>query len=178
MKLKEHLARLATEAKIKIGSKEATAFFYAGTVSDFLNNADIYNAECRGYINRSAEAAWKKLRHALKNYPTPGTYADGQLKTSNPSPSVDGYQKTLEDYFKKTVRLHNAMELRKEWRDNFVDLLDREVVESAMCDPYADRGVRRITIRGHERGSYWATDEAKELPSISFEVFREEDDDD
>lgn len=176
--LKKTLRKLDPEQKIKVGAKEATSFFYVGTVDDLLDNIQVYNAYCKLHIEKTRKRAEDLLKSTIANYPTLADYAKSECLMTKPRLNYDGYIKVVNEWFNSVKKLNERKERKSIWDNEFIKLPDREVLEVAMCDPTSDYNVMRIIIRGHEHGKYWTSDEAPKIPSCAFAIFDEQGDED
>lgn len=176
--LKKTLRKLDPGQKIKVGAKEATSFFYVGTVDDLLDNIQVYNAYCKLHIEKTRKRAEDLLKSTIANYPTLADYAKSECLMTKPRLNYDGYIKVVNEWFNSVKKLNERKERKSVWDNEFIKLPDREVLEVAMCDPTSDYNVMRIIIRGHEYGKYWTADEAPKIPSCAFAIFDEQGDED
>jgi len=166
--LKTVLRELDPQQKIKVGSKSSSMFWYIGTADDLLKNIPLYNAYCDLYIDNLVKRAETRLKNAINAYPTPAEYARTELRTSTPNLTTEGYMKALELWFDNIRNLNEKKNQKEKWDEQYSNIQNREVIETALCDPIADYGVVRIIIKGHENGKYWTYDEAQKVPSCSF----------
>lgn len=167
--LKRTLRDLNPEQKIKVGTKDSSAYFYVGTADDMLQNMQMYNAYCKLFTEKCRRRAENNLKNALDRWFTPAEYAKVEIQTSKPNLTSEGYFKALDLWFKNIERLNGTKRRKEEIDENYVKLDEREVLEAEMSDPTADYGVMRIIIRGHENGKYWVSCEAKKIPTCSFD---------
>lgn len=173
MKILEAIAKYPAEQKLKIGAKDGTGWWYVGTVGDVRMWNEALDEKCHKYAMDIQKNAVKSLNARLKNQPTPEAFARTQIKKAEDTGeyldlSREAYQTALERYFADVNKAVTHLKIMSKRLNEYVKLQEREVVDCAMSDPAADAGVVRVLTAGYEYGSFWATDEAKSLPTVGF----------
>lgn len=167
MKIKEILVNYNSEKKLKVGAENGSAFFYCGTVGDFIANITDYSLLCKQNALDTFERAKSRLDYRVKNPPTVETFVQSEMKNDKKDFSMDNFFRYVQHYFKSLDRLINSLENAKSKLEKFKPLTEREVVEIREADPVADQDVTIAIITGYEAGSYWTAKEAWNK-SISF----------
>lgn len=159
MKLKEYLESLDSNATIKVGSKDGSAYFYVGNPSDMLAEMDKYNDMLIKSADRQIKLAQNELDYLLS-----GIVTDVKLSGLR----IDGahFKAVLEycltdETLKNAIRSKSKLENYKRHRSAMGYLGEREVEEARPADSAADEGVQIILVAGYENGRYWCTDDAK-----------------
>lgn len=70
MTIKTALKNYDKNLSLKVGAKDGTAFFYVGTVGDFLENMDVYDSVMRNRTLRIQIRAERAFENEIKNAPT------------------------------------------------------------------------------------------------------------
>ena len=175
MKLYRYIKSLPLEQKIKIGCKESNGWWYIGTAEDLKEHSDIYDSK----LKKTCETYFKNKRNAFSKrltLGTPGGYAASVVNSKNweKSLTVEGYHTWLEGWFKSVVRSKKELDKLGSAVSNYVRLGVREVQDFYPADSAVDDGYICIIIDGIERGLYWTSDEAKELPAVGIAMSDEE----
>lgn len=167
MKIKNVLKNYDKDLSLKVGAKDGTAFFYVGTVGDFLENMDVYDSVMRNRTVRIQIRAERAYENEIRNAPTLEGYARECIKKEEPLIYSD-YRASIEDWFMRVTQKHNTALKKKAAAANYRKLSGREVKEYEMCDKTIDDNCLRVVIEGYETGAYWCLEEAATLPSLEF----------
>ena len=168
MNLKRTLRDLDPDQKIKVGSRQASSFWYVGTAGDMLKNLQVYNVYCKAFIESCRRRAETKLKNAIDSYPTIASYTRFELQMSKPNPTAEGYIKILDQWFGSILYLEERRQTKERIDNSYVNIAEREVVEIEMSDKASDLGVMRIIVKGYELGKFWTFSDAQKVPSFSF----------
>ncbi len=79
MKLKEQLAAMDGEQKIKVGAKDGVGYFYVGTVADMIENMSDYTARVRQIAVDAEYRAEISLRLAISEKHDPSDYCQREI---------------------------------------------------------------------------------------------------
>lgn len=170
MKIKDVLLEHSPHMKLKVGCKNGTGYWYVGTVKDFNYNLDIYTGELRAYAKRQVERSKKALAVALKNPPTPATYARSKLNKLDFSLSAEDYMREVNFYFEDLITKRKTLAKREQNEALFCGLRKREVIDYFEADTAVELDPCLVVlIEGREPGGFWTTDESKVLPCVKFE---------
>lgn len=175
MTILEALMGYGPEQKVKIGAKDGTGHWYAGTVADVIGRLYVLNERCAKYALDLQKSAAAALERKIRVEPTPAFFVRAQLKRADElgeylDLSREAYQTALEKYFAEVRKSKSYLDRCTERLAAYVDLKDREVVRREMCIPCesGDPGTLQIILEGFEDGAFWATDEAAQLTEIKF----------
>jgi hypothetical protein len=168
MKIEEILVNYNSEKKLKVGAENGSAFFYCGTVGDFIANITDYSLLCKQNALDTFERAKSRLDYRVKNPPTVETFVQSEMKNDKKDFSMDNFFRYIQHYFKSIDRLINSLENAKIKLEKFKPLSERETIEIREADPIADQNATIMIITGYEVGSYWTVEEAGNRKSISF----------
>lgn len=176
LKLPEALAVLYDSDKpIKIGAKDGTAFFYAGSVQGAAASIDEISAEQYKRFEDTRANAQTRLRRAAANFP----HMTEKMKAASVGQMVyrikadaeklsatEKYLRFLVDvgsYADNVLTLRSYVRTAKELLDRFKPMRERKVVEAFYADPVADAARPLvIMIDGFEYGQFWTMDEVDE----------------
>lgn len=161
-KLIDELAKMGGGQKIKIGAK--SSFFYCGTVNEFCEKIDEYGDIMRHTAEKAAVRAEIHRKKHLNRPPTLTKYMEEESKQDIPDPTIDGWNKFVEAWFKECVDNEYEYRRLKAYVDGYVELAWREVKEIYNCSPAVDEDAKCVIIDGSENGKYWDFNDSKEKP--------------
>ena len=175
MKLSKFLKTLPKNQIIKVGTKEGNGWWYVGTAKDLADNIDIYDS----MMMETAEKYLKCGKSAFNSKISKGTpeyYIRAVANGENWKNLMDiaHYNDWLSNWFKSMARKKSKLDKLEEYYKSYQHLHAREVVDSSKADDAIEEDCIRIVIAGIERGVYWATSDAKELPSVGFDACSDE----
>ena len=110
MTILEALMGYGPEQKVKIGAKDGTGHWYAGTVADVIGRLYVLNERCAKYALDLQKSAAAALERKIKNEPTPASFVRAQLKKAEDlgeylDLSREAYQAALEKYFAEVKKV-------------------------------------------------------------------------
>lgn len=171
IKVSRFLKTLPKDQVIKVGTKEGNGWWYVGTVKDFSDHLDVYDQmlmdTAEKYLKIGTNAYNSKISKG-----TPEYYIRAFSDTDHWKDimNVDHYTKWLDSWFKSIIRKKSALIKLESYCKNYRHLASREVVDWSKADEAIEENCIRIIISGIERGVYWATSDAKQLPSVGLDV--------
>lgn len=156
----DELARLSGETKIKVGAK--SSYFFCGTVNELCKKLEEYNEAMRTLAMRNAVRAELQKKRLFDKPPSLTRYATKECEKPDPKPSLEDWNKKLENWFNDCVEAELECRKTKVYYDNFVELPDRGVANIYKADKAVDEDVTIIVIEGNELGKFWTFGEAGE----------------
>lgn len=161
MKLRKVLSEMKESQKIKVGCVDGNGYFYCGTVDDLESNMLNYTDTVRKHFERKMQRAKDNRLFHQENKWSVISYVRTEINAPSPKPSMDGYMRYLEKYFK---RLDTLLESERRAKQAFIELKplsNWEVDESFPADMAIEGDCMIIMVEGRESGRFWMTEEAK-----------------
>ena len=175
LKLPDALSLMVNlDAPVKVGAKDGTAFFYAGSVAGLWQNLDRISTEQFEKFDWLARKGEVILKRALRGFPripmrnramTVEDFIDEVKEKAERLGSSDMTLETLIEvgsWAKRVKDLRGTARTAKERLDAFTPLKERKVVEVFYADPVADKARPLVmVIDGCEHGDIWTVGESR-----------------
>lgn len=173
MELLRMLHQLHPGAKIKIGAKNGTGYFYMGTVRDFLESKEVFRDMDHAYFEKRKKSAEKNFNTELYRDVSVSAFVRKEFQKDKiagerPIFTQAAYEQFVANYLKCLSKKYQKLLKERQIFITHVPLLNRTVVEDFNADQSVDDNTMAIIIEGHEMGAYWMFSEAKSLPTMKF----------
>lgn len=156
----DELAMMDGNQKVKIGAK--SSFFFCGTVNEFCENLTDYGDAFAALAQKNVIKAEIQKKKVLEHPPTLSKYTAGECNNPFPNPTIDGYNKAVENWFDTCVQLEGEHRKFKEYLDNYVNLEERDVTDIYKASEAVDDDTKIVVIAGNECGKFWDFSDVKE----------------
>ena len=185
MTIKDFMNQADATKKIKIGATEGSAFFFVGTVEEFLTNIDAIEKDDLAYLNAKASNTatqiekdkWKCNRTAFNDHiDRCKRNAEAAHRPYIEDRSDKAYERYLKALERKIKKANGKLKQLNEFLDpeNYQPILEREVADIFPASDVVDTNTTVIITFGFEVGRYWTFNERGDAdPLALFLTFKE-----
>jgi len=160
---------------VKVGAKDGSGFFYAGTVNNFIENFDMIDKACKKEAKDTANRRKEELDKLCSSAPTPEMWARKCVARDNLDDlNCARYEQNLGRHFHKIAHAAEAAKLAKDRNKYYAKLGSRNVIDCYASNMDEDCVI--IIVEGYEVGKYWTLDEAPEGQAVCFDISEPEND--